>query len=97
MSTIVLDDEVQWTQHPPRPGFVRQTVRESLAKGFEPEAEFFVYEGSPHVVWGMWDYAECWGPGPVHEVHPYLPHWRGTQVTEVEFRVMVKAIHGIAD
>jgi hypothetical protein len=46
MTTIIVDDEVHWDQPPVPPGFVPPTIRQT-------EAEFFVCEGKPFVVWPM--------------------------------------------
>jgi hypothetical protein len=94
MTTIVTDDELG-TRLPPPPGFVPPTIRERLAKGFEPEASFYVCEGRPHVVWGSWDYAENWSAYPIREVHPYHPVFHGEEIPEAAFCKLVKAMHCI--
>ena len=96
MTTFIADPE-PGIRLPPPPGFVQRTVRERLAEAFDPEGEYFVYEGRPYIVFGMWDYAEDWSAYPIREVHPFAPHWRGTKVTEAEFRAVVRAMHAIGE
>jgi hypothetical protein len=94
MTTIIVDDEdVQWTWTPRDPNFVPPTIRESLERGFEPEARFYVAEGNPIAVWPDWDYAEDWSAYPIREVHPFYPILHGKKITEDEFRTLVKATH----
>lgn len=97
MQTIISDDPAWIAGYPPVPGIPQLTVREKLAKGFDPEADFYLFEGCPHVVWGNWDYAEYWGPGGVREVHPFAPCLQGTKIPEIEFRKLVLIMHGIPD
>lgn len=69
--------------------------RELLAKGFGPEADFYLHDGIPYVVYPMSDYATYWGPGPVREIHPFVPVVRGAKINEDEFRARVRGIHGV--
>jgi hypothetical protein len=39
-----------------------------------------------------WGYAECWGPGPIRDVHPFAPYLKGTKISEEEFRALVAKI-----
>ena len=75
--------------------FVPPTMRERLAKPLEGDPEFFILEGRPHVVWRMWDHAEDWSVQPVNFVNPFGPVLNGTEVTEAQFRQLVRAMHGI--
>jgi hypothetical protein len=68
--------------------------RELLAKSFGPEADFYLKDGTPYVVYPMWDYAEYWGPGPARDTHPFVPLLGGVKVSEDEFRARVRGIHG---
>jgi hypothetical protein len=79
----------------PIPGFVRPTMRESLAKGFTSEAEFFEVDGLPFVVWPEWDYAENWSTDTITESHPFHPILHGRKISETEFRQMLRTRHGI--
>jgi hypothetical protein len=94
MPTIIIEEE-PGTQLPPPPGFVQPSIREQLKDQFPSEASFHVYEGQPYVVFGMWDYAENWSRYPVKSCHPYAPHWYGTEVTEAQFRQLVRALHAV--
>src|ERR1700733_10895281 len=69
-----------WT--PPFPGFVPKPVREAVAEAFDPEADFYVYEGRPFLVFGQWDHAEDWSVHPIRSAHPMAPVFNGTQITE---------------
>jgi hypothetical protein len=95
MTTIIVDDEVHWDQPPVPPGFVPPTIRQSLAEGFDDEAEFFVCEGKPFVVWPMMDYALDWSAYPIREVHPFYPILNGKKITEIQFRTLVRTMHCI--
>ena len=93
--TTIIDDPEPGVRLPPPAGIKQPSIREQLAKPLNPEGEYFVYEGRPYVIFGMWDYAEDWSAYPVREAHPYLPHWRGKQITDAEFCTLVKAMHAI--
>jgi hypothetical protein len=68
---------------------------ELLEHQFEPEASFWVKDGMPYVVWGDWDYAEAWGGAQMQSVHPFGPIRGGKEISEPEFRQLVRDIHGI--
>jgi hypothetical protein len=87
MTTVIVDEEGEpWV---PIPGWVRPSKAELLAKGFGPEVEFRPYEGKPYAVWPDSDFAECWGPGPISNAHPFAPYLRDTKIPESEFRALV--------
>ena len=95
MADIIADDgEVHWSWTPKDPNFVPPTIRQNLAEAFDPEADYFVVEGHPVMLFGMMDYAEDWSTDPIHEVHPFTT-FRGKKITEAEFRTLVKAMHCI--
>jgi hypothetical protein len=94
MPTIIAEPE-PGTRLPPPPGFVPPTIRQLLQGGFAPEASFHVLEGRPCVVWGDWDHAEDWSRHPIREVHPFAPLLSGSEVTEAQFRTLVRAMHAI--
>jgi hypothetical protein len=96
MTTIIVDDEVQWTQLPPIPGFVPPTIRQLLAGPLDPRADCYVCEGKPMMLWAEMDYAEDWSTYPIREVHPFHPVLHGKQISEAEFRTLVKAMHCIS-
>lgn len=77
------------------PSFRSNRHRQRLAKGFGPEACFYLEDSIPYVVYPDWDYAEYWGHGPIHEVHPFGPVLRGNEISELEFRARIREIHGI--
>jgi hypothetical protein len=66
-----------------------------LAEGFTSEAEFFLCDGEPYVVFTMSDFAQNWSTEPVREAHPFYPAIHGTKMTEADFRALVKAKHGL--
>jgi hypothetical protein len=78
-----------------RPVFVQPSIREQLAKPFDADPEFIVYQGRPYVVWPMWDYAEDWSQHPIRETHPLEPYLKGQAVTEAAWRSLVRAMHAI--
>ncbi len=93
MQTIIVDeDDPVWERVP---GWVQPTIPEMLAEGFREEAEFYLCDGEPYVVFTMSDYAQNWSTEPVQEVHPFYPCLHGTKMTEGEFRTLVKAKHGL--
>jgi hypothetical protein len=69
--------------------------RELLAEGFGPEADFYLNDGIPYVVYPMWDCADYWGQGLVRNVHPFAAVINGLRITEEEFRVRVRELHGV--
>ena len=94
MTTIMCDEE-PGTRLPPPPGFVQPSIRQQLAEGFGDEADFYLLDGEPCVVWGMMDYALNFATYPVREIHPFLPTLDGQEVTENKFRAKVQSIHQI--
>ena len=97
MTTIIDDDDVHWTWTPRDPNFVPPTIRESLAEKFSPDAEFYVADGQPFVVFPDLDYAEDWSAYPIREVHPFYPVLSGQKIPEAEFRSVVRTMHAIGD
>jgi hypothetical protein len=100
MSTIICDDEVNYVWTTPDPNFVPPTIAGLLARGFDLDMEavwFYVLGRKPVVVWPDMDYAEDWSIHPIREIHPFVPVIHGKQITEQEFRSMVKKIHGLED
>jgi len=98
MTILMIDPDdgcMMGTKLPPPPGFVPPTIAESLAHGFEGEADFYDLHGKPIALFPMWDYAEDWSEHPIRELHPFIPILYGKEITEAEFRVLVKARHGL--
>jgi hypothetical protein len=98
MPTIMVDDAdgcMMGVRLPPPPDFVPPTIAESLARGFDRQAEFYVCEGKLFVVWPDWDYAEDWSKHPIREVHPFHPVIHGDEITEAEFRALVAERHSL--
>jgi hypothetical protein len=83
------------TRLPPPPGWVPPPIAESLERGFDGEAVFYVLDGRPIALFDMMDYAEDWSGHLIREIHPFIPLKYGKEITEEEFRAMVKAIHGL--
>jgi hypothetical protein len=73
----------------------KYSIRDHLARGFDADEEYFIYEGRPHAGWPELDLIYNFGCDPPREAHPFLPVWRGQKVTETEFRRVVRAVHGI--
>ena len=94
MTTILVDEE-PGTRLPPPPGFIPPTIRKLLDKGFEGEADFYLLDGRPCAVFPMLDYATDWSRYPIRELHPFVPIIDGREITEAEFRALVKAMHAI--
>jgi hypothetical protein len=95
MAVIVYDDEIHWSWTPRDPNFVPRPIRESLAEEFSLDAEFYLCDGQPYMVFPMWDYAESWSQYPIREVHPFYPVLHGQKIAEAEFRSLVRAKHAI--
>ncbi len=98
MTTLMMDCNdgcMMGTQLPPPPDFVPPTIAENLADGFEAQTSFWDLHGKPIALWEMWDYAEDWSTHPIHEIHPFIPIIHGREITEPEFRTLVKARHGL--
>lgn len=96
VTTIVVDDDggcMMGTLLPPPPGFVPPTTAQSLADGFDAQTVFYVCGGRPMALWPNWDYSEDWSVHPIGEVHPFHPIIHGKEITEEEFRTMVRAMH----
>ncbi len=99
MTTLMIDENdgcMMGTMLPPPPRFVPPTIAESFEHGFDGQACFYVLNGRPIALFDMMDYAEDWSAYPIREIHPFTPVLYGTEITEDEFRGMVKAIHGLS-
>jgi hypothetical protein len=90
----MVDDEDGGSWTPKDPNFVQPTIQALLAKAFDPEADFYICDGQPYLVYPQWDYAQAWSKYPMREVHPFYPVTKGTKITEAEIRTLVKATHG---
>ena len=95
MPIFVDSDDVRWSWTPRDPKFISPTIRELLAEDFGPEAEFYLCNRQPFVVYPDLDYATDWSAYPVREVHPFYPILHGQKVSEAEFRKLVQAKHAI--
>ena len=93
MSTIVSDEPAWAKGYPPAPGFKPPTIRESLAKGFDDGAVFYLHDERPIAVWP--DRAIDFSQYPTREVHAPEQILSGTKITEWQFRTLVCALHGI--
>lgn len=95
MAVIISDPEPGFRLPPPA-DFVQPSIRQQLSKPFTDDACFYVLNGRPCVVYPDCDYAEDWSAYPVREIHPLGPIIDGQEVTETEFRQLVRAMHAIA-
>src|ERR1700733_1139497 len=95
MITIIVDDDIPWVQLPVPPGFIPPTIRKLLARSFDDDVDFYVCEGKPFEVWADLDCAYDWSAYPVREVDPFHPVLNGMEITELQFRTLVKAMHCI--
>jgi hypothetical protein len=71
MTTIVYDVDdgcMMGTRLPPPPGWVPPPIAESLERGFDGQACFYVMDGRPIALFDMMDYAEDWSAHPIHEL-----------------------------
>ena len=93
--TIMVDDDVKWVEFHAPPGWVPPTIAKSLEERFDGEVYFYDLDGRPIALFAQMDLAEDWSVHPLHEVHPFVPLKYGKEITEEEFRTMVKAIHGL--
>ena len=61
MTTIIVDDdEIHWSWTACDPKFVPRTICQLLAEEFSPEANFYVSDGQPYMVFPMWDLTTGW-------------------------------------
>ena len=95
MSTIISDEPAWAKDYPPAPGFKPLTILESLAKGFDDGAEFYLQGECPIAVWPDRNFAVDYSQYPTREVHASEPISNGTKITEWQFRTLVCALHGI--
>ena len=95
MTTIIIDDDVPYSWTPRDPNFIPPPKSEMLAEDFGPDAQFYLCDGQPFVVYPDLDYATDWSTHPVREVHPFYPVLHGQKVSEAEFCILVRAKHGI--
>jgi hypothetical protein len=95
MPTIISDEPAWAKGYPPAPGFKPPTIRESLAKGFDDGAVFYLHDERPTVVWPERDFAADFSQYPTREVHSSEPLLSGTKITEWQFRTLICALHGI--
>jgi len=99
MTTFMVDENdgcMMGAKLPPPPGWVPPTIAESLAHGFDGEADFYDLHGRPIALFAMMDYVEDWSAHPIREIHPFIPVLSGKEITEDEFLAMVKGIHGLS-
>jgi len=100
MTYLMIDDDggcMTGTRVPPPPDFRPPTIAESLARGFEGEADFYDLGGKPVAVWPDWDYAVDWSCHPIREIHPFVPVLYGAEITETAFRERVRELHGLTN
>jgi hypothetical protein len=95
MPTIVSDEPAWAKGYPPAPGFKPPTIRESLAKGFDDGAVFYLHDERPIVMWPDRAFAMDFSQYPTREVHASEQILSGTKITEWQFRTLVCALHGI--
>jgi hypothetical protein len=95
MSTIVSDEPAWAKGYPPAPSFKPRTIRESLAKGFDDGAVFYLHDQRPIVMWPDRAFAVDFSQYPTREVHASEQILSGTKITEWQFRTLVCALHGI--
>ena len=95
MTIIFDDDEIHWSWTARDPKFVPRTICQLLAEEFSPDAEFYLCDGQPCVVYPDIDYATDWSAYPIREVHPFCPVLHGHKISEAEFRGVVQAKHAI--
>ena len=96
MPTVVTDDdEALWTWSKPIPNLARPTIRQLLAGALDPKADFYVYEGSPYLVFGQRVHVEDCSVHPIRFAHSVAPIFNGTRITESQFRQIVRAMHAI--
>ena len=95
MPTIIPDEPAWAKADPAAPSFKPPTIRESLAKGFDDGAVFYLHDEHPIAVWPERAFAVDFSQYPTREVHSSEPILSGTKITEWQFRTLVCALHGI--
>jgi hypothetical protein len=75
----------------------KYSISEHLARGFDPDEEFYILDGRPYAGWCDLDLIYNFGCDPPREAHPFMPCWNGEKVSEAEFRAIVKSLHNIDD
>lgn len=98
-STIVLSDDLLrsdepyvggWTKRPD--DWVEPTMEERLARDFDADAEFYLLDGRPCVVWTDLDLSYDYSVAPPREVHPFTVI-KGEHVDRETFKARVREIH----
>lgn len=98
-STIVLSDDLLasddpyvggWTKRPDN--WVEPTMEERLARDFDADAEFYLVEGRPCVVWTNLDLSYDYSVTPPREIHPFIVI-RGESINLEIFKARVREIH----
>jgi len=95
MPTIISDEPAWAKDYPAAQGLKPPTIRESLAKGFDEGAVFYVHDDRPIAVWPDRAFAVDFSQYPTREVHASEPILSGIKITEWQFRTLVCALHGI--
>jgi hypothetical protein len=91
-----ISDEPAWVKaYPPFQGFKPPTIRESLAKGFDDGAVFYLHDERPIAIWPDLALAVDFSQYPTREVRASELILSGTKITEWQFRTLVCALHGI--
>ena len=91
MQTVMVDpDDVQWVECEPAPGFKPIPVRERTNEPIPAEAECYLLEGRPHLLFANWDYAEDWSGVYVREVYPYFVVLSGHSIGEPDWRARLQ-------
>jgi hypothetical protein len=92
----IISDEPAWARdYPPAARLKPPTIRESLARGFDGSAEFYLHNDRPIAVWPGRDIAVDHSQYPTREVDASLAISDGTKITEWHFRTLLCALHGI--
>ena len=95
MPTIISDEPAWAKGYPAALGSKPPTIRESLAKGFDDGAVFYLHDERPIAVWPDRAFAVDFSLYPTREIRASEPILSGTKITEWQFRTLVCALHGI--
>jgi len=93
--TVIVDPESpQWVECDPLPGFQPTPIRERLTEPIPADAECYMVDRRPHLLFADWDYAEDWSGEYVREVHPYaVAFGGGKKIGDAEWRALVRTRH----
>jgi len=98
---VVLSDDLLTSDESPVGGWtarsddwVEPTMEERLARDFNSDADCYLVDGRPCVVWTDLDLAYDYSVAPPKEIHPFMVIG-GEKIDFETFKTQVRRIHGL--